>query len=237
MLCFPINLFGGILFQLMVFILAFGNGVSCCGNNLAGSTISGVFGREALVALLLLFFTVSRFGAGGGGAGGPMLIALFDIIGGGGGGAAGILLQDTVGSFGATPSTTNDANGVAIDWLVGASDCFRFGLEMSPRQWGQVNFWMLGVRNKRVESSRFSSNVARCTSVSAVSQMISLIASLGSIRSKCCKILRNGISCGVSATCRKKNDIFISISVSVFGGKSASNKPVPKWHKTHPDGS
>lgn len=189
----------------MVFILAFGNGVSCCGNNFAGSTNSGVFGRVA-VALSLLFFTASRFGAGGGGAGGPMLTALFDIIGGGGGGAAGIFM-DTVVSFEATPSTTNDANGVAIDGPVGASDCFRFGLEMSPRQWGQVNFWMLGVRNRRVESSRFSSNVARCTSVSAVSQMISLIASLGSIRSKCCKILRNGISCGVSATCRDENEM------------------------------
>lgn len=41
----PINLFDGILFQLMVFILVFGTGVSCCGNNLPRSTISGVFGR------------------------------------------------------------------------------------------------------------------------------------------------------------------------------------------------
>lgn len=192
----------------MVFIFAFGNGVSCCGSNFAGSTNSGVFGRD-VDELSLVFFTVSRFGAGGGGAGGPILTLLLDIIGGGGGGAAGILLLTGVagsfGSDGAMPSTTNEGNGGVINWLDGVCDCFRFGLEMSPRQCGQVNFWMLGVRNSRVESSRFSSNVARCTSVSAVSQMISLIASLGSIRSKCCKILRNGISCGVSATYRTEN--------------------------------
>lgn len=45
MLFLPISLFDGILFQLMVFILVFGTGVSCCGNNLPRSTISGVFGR------------------------------------------------------------------------------------------------------------------------------------------------------------------------------------------------
>lgn len=194
----------------MVFILALGNGVCCCGNSSAESPVfftvavffEGIFSCRTTCAVAR---PVRRLGAGGGGAGGPALTVLFDIIGGGGGGAAGILLG-AVGSFGkdgAAPSTTNDANGDAIKWLVGvcgASDCFRFGLEMSPRQCGQVNFWMLGVRNSRVESSRFSSNVARCTNVSAVSQMISLIGSLGSMRSKCCKILRNGISCGVSAT-------------------------------------
>lgn len=42
--------------------------------------------------------------------------------------------------------------------------------------------------------------MARCTSVSAQSHIISLIASFGSIRSKCWRMLRNGISCGVSAT-------------------------------------
>lgn len=78
--------------------------------------------------------------------------------------------------------------------VTGAIDCFRFGLEISLRQCEQVNFCTLGVRNKRVESSRFSNNVARCTSVSAQSHIISLIASFGSIRSKCCKMLKNGIS-------------------------------------------
>lgn len=80
------------------------------------------------------------------------------------------------------------------------SDGFRFGLEISLRQYEQVNFCTLGVRSKRVESSRFSNNVARCTSVSAQSHIMSLIASFGSIRSKCWRILKNGISCGVSAT-------------------------------------
>lgn len=49
MLFLPINLFDGILFQLMVFILDFGTGVSCCGN-LPRSTISGVLGRWVSVA-------------------------------------------------------------------------------------------------------------------------------------------------------------------------------------------
>ena len=71
---------------------------------------------------------------------------------------------------------------------------------MSPRQWGHVNFWTLLARNSRTESSRFSSKVARCTRVSAVSQITSLMASFGSMRSKCCNMLRNGMPCGVSAT-------------------------------------
>lgn len=78
--------------------------------------------------------------------------------------------------------------------VTGAIDCFRFGLEISLRQCEHVNFCTLGVRNKRVESSRFSNSVARCTSVSAQSHIISLIASFGSIRSKCCRMLKNGIS-------------------------------------------
>lgn len=78
--------------------------------------------------------------------------------------------------------------------LIGARDCLRLGLDASPRQWGHANFWTLGARKSRVESSRFSSNVARWTSVSVVSQIMSLIGSFGSIRSRCCRILRNGIS-------------------------------------------
>lgn len=212
-MCLPINLFGGILFQLIVFIFVLGTGVSCCGNNFAGSRISGDLGRDDvdIPAAFVLFFCVGRVGAGGG-TGGPLVVA---IMGGGGGGAAGILLGGG-GSFdcdGAIPSTTNDA-----------SDCLRFGLEMSPRQCGQVNFCMLGVRNKRVESSRFSSSVARCTNVSAVSQIISLMASLGSIRSKCCKILRNGISCGVSAT----------YSTQIINGESVGDEEKEReWEATY----
>lgn len=146
---------------------------------------------------------------GGGGAGGAIdeLVAfdtdencgdellIADIIGGGGGGigAAGIVGE-------ADAPSTNDCDGDVGSWTVGARDCFRFGLEMSPRQCGHVNFWMLGVRSSRVESSRFSRSVARWTSVSAVSHMMSLIASFGSMRSRCCRMLRKGYSCGVSAT-------------------------------------
>lgn len=131
-------------------------------------------------------------------------------IGGGGGGGLGtfelesMMLRSPHGSgdgeigcaaFGKRPFT-----------VTGISDCFRLGLEMSLRQYEQVNFCTLGVRNKRVESSRFSSNVARCTSVSAQSHIISLIASFGSIRSKCWRMLKNGISCGVSATYNVTNN-------------------------------
>lgn len=87
----------------------------------------------------------------------------------------------------------------------GGNDDFLFGLVISTDtrqivQCGHENFCTLGDRNSRAESSRFSINVARCTKVSAVSQIISLIASFGSIRKRCCNIFRNGTSCGVSAT-------------------------------------
>lgn len=103
-------------------------------------------------------------------------------------------------------SIGGDANEM-IGTGFAAIDCLRFGLEISARQCEHVNFCTLGVRSKRVESSRFSSNVARCTSVSAVSQIMSLIASFESIRSKCCRMLKNGISCGVSATLKHLQNI------------------------------
>lgn len=99
-------------------------------------------------------------------------------------------LTATIGTFGMV--------GVS-----GAIDCFRFGLHCV-----HVNFCTLGVRSKRVESSRFSKRVERCTSFSVVSQIMSLIASFGSMRNKCCKILRNGISCGVSATWKDRQISF-----------------------------
>lgn len=139
------------------------------------------------------FWTYAIGGGGGGGLGTFELVSMLLLFGsgpplncidGGTGGGGGEVALDNVRPF----------------IVTGPSDCFRFGLEMSLRQYEQVNFCTLGVRNRRVESSRFSSNVARCTSVSAQSHIISLIASFGSIRSKCWRMLRNGISCGVSAT-------------------------------------
>lgn len=55
-------------------------------------------------------------------------------------------------------------------------------------------------RRSLTASSCVSNSEARCTSRSAVSHIMSLTASRGSIRNRCCRILRNGISCGVSAT-------------------------------------
>lgn len=129
-------------------------------------------------------------------------------IGGGGGGGLGtveLIFGSTLAPFADGDSSDGGGGGAfgksdAFTVIAGISDCFRLGLEMSLRQYEQVNFCTLGVRNKRVESSRFSSNVARCTSVSAQSHIISLIASFESIRNKCWRMLKNGISCGVSAT-------------------------------------
>lgn len=112
-------------------------------------------------------------GRGGGGGGAPEPMEMVGTCGGAGGGGGG--------------SGDSGAPGVPP----GVKDCFR----------GHVNFCTLLARNNRMESSRFSNNVARCTRVSAVSQITSLIASLESMRNKCCKMLRNGIPCGVSATC------------------------------------
>lgn len=76
MLFFPTTLFGGILFQLIVFIFERGVGVSCCGNGFNESEVvsCGVFG---LVTSLEAF---KRFGAGGQAGGLGTL-----LMGGGGG--------------------------------------------------------------------------------------------------------------------------------------------------------
>lgn len=78
MLFFPTTLFGGILFQLIVFIFARGVGVSCCGKGFNESEVVsfGVFG------LVTSLCALRRLGAGGGGAG--------PFMGGGGGMGAGI---------------------------------------------------------------------------------------------------------------------------------------------------
>lgn len=89
MLGLPKTFWCGILFQLMVFILARGTGVSCWGSGLMTSIgASGVFGRASSLAL-----TERRFGAGGaGGTGGPPPREAAGppaMSGGGGGGAQG----------------------------------------------------------------------------------------------------------------------------------------------------
>jgi len=58
----------------------------------------------------------------------------------------------------------------------------------------------LGARNNLSESAFDSIRVARWTNVSAVSHIMSLTGSFGSILSRCWRIERNGISCGVSCT-------------------------------------
>ena len=64
---------------------------------------------------------------------------------------------------------------------------------LSPLPW-------LGARSNLSLSALFSIRVALCTKVSAVSQMMSDTGSLGSILSRCWRMERKGISCGVSWT-------------------------------------
>lgn len=135
MLCLPTTLFGGILFQLIVFIFALGNGVSCCGSNFAGSMLgSGVFGRFVCV-LFALLLAVNRLGAGGGI--GAVELLLFDIGGGGGG------IQGNGGGMGGADGASmcvgGIGGGIGIP-VVGAIDCLRLGLDASPRQCGHENF-------------------------------------------------------------------------------------------------
>jgi len=58
----------------------------------------------------------------------------------------------------------------------------------------------LGARSSRSQSDFDSISVARWTKVSAVSQMMSLTGSFGSILNKCWRMERKGISWGVSCT-------------------------------------
>lgn len=209
----PKTFWGGILFQLMVFIFAFGAGVSCWGNNLTDSFIfgSGVCGR---------FDTSKRLhaaenrlgGAGGGGAGGAQGMWFPGIAsgGGGGGGAAGGGGGGSGGAAVFVGLVTLLRDELGGKWrlfgVCGTTDCLRLGLVASVRQFGHVNFWMLGALRRRTESSLFSRSVARCTSFSAVSHIISLIVSFGSIRKRCWSIFKNGISWGVSATWKFKKE-------------------------------
>lgn len=123
-------------------------------------------------------------GGGGfiGGGGGPLM------VGGGGGGASG------GGGGGGGADGTGGGGGGAGEMVVVVVVlrlCLR--LPHSGCLWDCE-------RRSLTASSCVSNSEARCTSRSAVSHIISLTASRGSIRNKCCRILRNGISCGVSAT-------------------------------------
>lgn len=128
---------------------------------------------------------------GGGGIGAGGACGGDGMHGGGGGGGA--TVGPKGGGGGGGPGC--GLSGIEL------KDCFLLGLD-SERcwQWQKNLDWALGARNNLAASSRFSSNVARCTKRSAVSQIISLIASFESIRSKCWRMLKNGISWGVSAT-------------------------------------
>lgn len=153
-------------------------------------------------------------GKGGGGAGGPDCMC--DSGGGGGGGGPPPADSGGGGGGGGGHSAGRGGGGggmvlMALMLLAvsGATDWRRLvqpaavaaALPMSPRQCGHVvNLVTLVLRSSRCRSSRVSSSVARCTRFSAVSQIRSLIGSLGSMRSRCCSTLRNGIACGVSVT-------------------------------------
>lgn len=91
-------------------------------------------------------------------------------------------------------------------------DCFL----LSERCWQwQKNFdWPLGALNNLMASSLCSRSVARCIKRSAVSHIISLIGSLGSILSRCCRIRRNGTSWGVSATYENKYLVKLSSNLT-----------------------
>lgn len=191
----------------MVFILALGVGVSCCGKSLAiANSVGGGGGAStALVDALLPMLVTYRLpvvwgddstaagcwfwgknGAGGTGGGGT------PINGGGGGGGGGGGFAPCVGGGGGGGGGVTDTGDVTPD---GPNDGLRPQQHTrSPTSLGWLWPKTLGLRRRRDASCRFSSNVDRCTNVSAVSQMISLTASLGSILNRCWRTLKNGIS-------------------------------------------
>lgn len=71
--------------------------------------------------------------------------------------------------------------------------------------WGHATLVVLGDLSSLWVSSCCSIKVARWISVSADSQITSLIGSFGSILSKCWRILRKCTDCGVSDTYRKND--------------------------------
>lgn len=143
-----------------------------------------------------------------------MVHEIFKLPGGGGGGGGGA----------GGPPTWGDKSpaGVLLPSLAGESvrfsDCLR-DFPLGSSRWqlqkqravsAPVYAFNLasdlacdGLRNSRADSSFDSSSVARWTSVSAVSHTTSDTGSFGSMRSRCCKIDRKGISCGVSTTWRR----------------------------------
>lgn len=211
-----LTLLSGILFQLMVFILALGVGVSCWGKSLAiMDSIGGGGGASTAVCVdpllpmvavpnrllaccaadstAVAWWLCGKNGAGGTGGGGTPI----NDGSGGGGGGGGFPASDGGaggggGGGGGGGDPTSDVGEVTFD---GPSDGLRPQQHTrSPTSLGWLCPKTLGVRSRRDASCRFSSSVERCTSVSAVSQIISLTASRGSILSRCCSTLKNGIS-------------------------------------------
>lgn len=125
-------------------------------------------------------------GGGGfiGGGGGPLM------VGGGGGGASG-----GGGGGGGADGTGGGGGGAGEMVVVVVVVVLRLCLRLPHRGC----LWDCE-RRSLTASSCVSNSEARCTSRSAVSHIMSLTASRGSIRNRCCRILKNGISCGVSAT-------------------------------------
>jgi len=138
------------------------------------------------------------FGTGGGGA---VPLTVNAARGGGGGAGAG-------GGGGGAFDTTTDTDTCGCD-------AFLVGLLASPalRQFGQVNFWKDCWRSKRFASLVLSMTVAPCTNRLVVDQISSLSGSFESIVRRCCNMLRNCTSCGLSATWRRnqRNTLFFTL--------------------------
>lgn len=175
--------------------MALGAGVSCCGSSTVVAV--GIAGSGA----------GERDEDGGGGGGGSALP--FMGTGGGGGGATPLIVNAPpggAGGGGGAGAGGAGAGGADVDLTMPAMcacEGRRVGLVVSlpPRkQLGQLNFCVLCWRSRRTASSALSMSVARCTSRSVVSQMTSLSGSLQSMLSRCCNMLRNGPSGGLSAT-------------------------------------
>lgn len=96
-----------------------------------------------------------------------------------------------------------------VEDMFGVKESFRLFETASNRlwHWEHATLVVLGDLNNLWVSSCFSISVARWTSVSADSQIVSLIGSFESILSKCCRILRKWTACGVSDTWTMKNKI------------------------------
>lgn len=171
--------------------MALGAGVSCCGSSTDAAVC--VTGRGER----------GRDDKDGGGGGGGIALPFMGPGGGGGGGPAIMPLNGGGGGGGVAATGGGGGGGDLASPAMCACEGFLVGLVASlpPRkQLGQLNFCVLCWRSRRTASSAFSMSVARCTSRSVVSQMTSLSGSFESMPSRCCNMLRNGPSGGLSAT-------------------------------------